>query len=74
MIDRKVGDKPITFEVSVGKCVKLFSKAEGESQEQEDAAFGWRLCRGAQLQSRAYLNQTLSIISLDNSQGGHTDA
>lgn len=33
MIDRKVGDKPITFEVSVGKCVKLFSKAERESQE-----------------------------------------
>lgn len=28
MIDRKIGDKPITFEVSVGKCVKLFSKEE----------------------------------------------
>lgn len=34
MIDRKVGDKPITFEVSVGKYVKLFSQAERESQEE----------------------------------------
>ncbi|NXT62655.1 OTOF protein, partial [Chaetops frenatus] len=36
MIDRKFGDKPITFEVSVGKCVKVLSKAEREPQEQED--------------------------------------
>lgn len=37
MIDRKVGDKPITFEVSVGKCVKLFSKAGRELQDQGNA-------------------------------------
>uniref|UniRef100_A0A8C3B7P5 Fer-1 like family member 6 n=1 Tax=Cairina moschata TaxID=8855 RepID=A0A8C3B7P5_CAIMO len=41
MIDRKIGDKPITFEVSVGKCVKLFSKealsndAKGIVQQQK---------------------------------------
>lgn len=48
MIDRKVGDKPITFEVSIGKCVKLFSKAEKESQEQGDATCYWQLCRRTQ--------------------------
>lgn len=34
MIDRKFGDKPITFEVSVGKCVKVLPKGEREPQEQ----------------------------------------
>uniref|UniRef100_A0A8C4XP85 Fer-1 like family member 6 n=1 Tax=Falco tinnunculus TaxID=100819 RepID=A0A8C4XP85_FALTI len=38
MIDRKVGDKPITFEVSIGKCVKLLSKGERESQEAQESA------------------------------------
>jgi len=48
MIDRKVGDKPITFEVSVGKCVKLFSKAMKHSQEQGDAMCYWQMCLRAQ--------------------------
>lgn len=36
MIDRKFGDKPITFEISVGKCVKVLPKGEGEPEEQEN--------------------------------------
>ncbi|NXY04527.1 FR1L6 protein, partial [Pteruthius melanotis] len=36
MIDRKFGDKPITFEVSVGKCGKVLPKAEREPREQGD--------------------------------------
>ncbi|NXH42886.1 OTOF protein, partial [Dicaeum eximium] len=34
MIDRKFGDKPIIFEVSIGKCVQVLSKARREPQEQ----------------------------------------
>lgn len=44
MIDRKIGDKPISFEVSVGKCVKLFSKAEWRSWLQVDTMCYWQLC------------------------------
>lgn len=48
MIDRKFGDKPITFEVSVGECVKVLSKGERLPQEQGDDKCYWLMCLRAQ--------------------------
>lgn len=46
MIDRKIGDKPITFEVSVGKCVKLFSKEEKMSHLHVDTVLQGAVSQG----------------------------
>lgn len=54
MIDRKFGDKPITFEVSVGKCVKVLSKAEKEPQKQGDDRWYWLVCLRAQESASEY--------------------
>lgn len=54
MIDRKIGDKPVTFEVSVGKCVKLLSKEERISHLHVDTMCYRVLCLKHHLQNKAY--------------------
>lgn len=57
MIDRKFGDKPITFEVSVGKCVKSLSKERGSLRSKGMIGVTDWYVSGLrnQLQSRAYI-------------------